>query len=656
MPTLPLTTVMTSSASNLSIDIETYSSIDLNNCGVYKYVEANDFEVLLFGYSVDGGVTRVVDLASGETIPPEIIALLKDESVTKWAFNASFERICISKFLGFPPGSYLNPKAWKCTMVWSAYLGLPLSLKSVAEVLKLNVQKLDEGKNLIKLFCTLQKKDNARYYHYHDPIKWINFKKYNTRDVDVELAVKERLKNYPVPDFVWDEYVADQLINDRGVSVDVEFVQKCIEIDEKASKELAFAMKSLTNVDNPNSVAQIKTWLMKCGIDLDDLGKKSVEKIRLDNINDPVGEAMALRQMLSKTSTKKYMRMIDAVCCDGRIRGMFSFYGANRTGRFSSRIVQLQNLPQNKLDDIELARDLVKLEDLNALKMLYEDVPDTLSQLIRTAFIPRQGHKFIVADFSSIEARVIAWLAKEKWRIDAFARNEDIYCASAAKMFNVPVVKNGLNGHLRQKGKIAELALGYGGSTGALTEMGALTMGLVEEELPGLVSTWRAANQNITKLWWDIDKAVKKVLTDGGSIRLYGLIITHRNGMLFIELPSGRELAYVMPQIGLNKFRSECVTYSGMHSQTKKWSRLDSYGPKFVENIVQGIARDILCHSMNLMKDQLIVMHIHDEIVVEVLEDVSVESITNIMATVPAWAKGLNLKADGYECKFYMKK
>jgi len=658
MPTLPLMTVTTSWAKNLSIDIETYSSIDLNNCGVYKYVEANDFEVLLFGYSVDGGVTRVVDLASGETIPSEIIALLKDECITKWAFNASFERICLSKFLGSPPGEYLSPKSWRCTMVWSAYLGLPLSLKAVAETLKLKVQKLDEGKELIKHFCSPSKRGKPRFYYYHDPIKWKNFKLYNVRDVDVELAIKDRLKNYPVPDFVWDEYVADQTINDQGVLLDRDFVHKCIEINEKASKELAFAMKNLTNVDNPNSVSQIKTWLMKCGIDLDDLGKKSVEKIRLDNIDDPVGEAMALRQMLSKTSTKKYMRMIDAVCADGRIRGMFSFYGANRTGRFSSRIVQLQNLPQNKLDDIELARDLVKLEDLNALKMLYEDVPDTLSQLIRTAFIPREGHKFIVADFSSIEARVIAWLAKEQWRIDAFARNEDIYCASASKMFNVPVVKNGINGHLRQKGKIAELALGYGGSTGALTEMGALDMGLAEEELPTLVSSWRDANQNITKLWWDIDKAVKKVISDGDgtSMTRYGLTFTHRSGMLFIKLPSGRELAYVMPQIGLNKFRSECVTYSGMHSQTKKWSRLDSYGPKFVENIVQGIARDILCHSINLMKDQIIVMHIHDEIVVEVPKTVTVESITKIMATVPAWAGGLNLKADGYACKFYMKK
>lgn len=656
MPTLPLTTVMTSSASNLSIDIETYSSIDLNNCGVYKYVEANDFEVLLFGYSVDGGVTRVVDLASGETIPPEVIALLNDETVTKWAFNASFERICLSKFLGLPPGNYLNPRAWKCTMVWSAYLGLPLSLKSVAEVLKLNVQKLDEGKNLIKLFCTPPKLAKPRQYYYHDPIKWTNFKKYNIRDVDVELAIKDRLKNYPVPDFVWEEYFLDQAINDQGVLIDLDFVQKCIEINDESSKELEIAMKNLTEVDNPNSASQIKTWLIKCGVDFDDLGKKSVEKIKQDYVDDPVGEAMELRQMLSKTSTKKYMRMVESACSDKRIRGMFSFYGANRTGRFSSRIVQLQNLPQNHLKEIEIARDLIKNRDLNALKMLYEDVSDTLSQLIRTSFIPSEGHKFIVADFSSIEARVIAWLAKEKWRLDAFARNEDIYCASAARMFNVPVVKNGINGHLRQKGKIAELALGYGGSKEALTKMGALDMGLVEDELPGLVSSWREANTNITKLWWDIDKAVKKVITDGGSLRLYGLTLTHRSGMLFIKLPSGRELAYVMPQIGLNKFRSECVTYLGITSQTKKWSRLDSYGPKFVENIVQGIARDILCHSMNLMKDQLIVMHIHDEIVVEVPEDVSVESITNIMATVPAWAKGLNLKADGYECKFYMKK
>ncbi|MGE4341502.1 MAG: DNA polymerase [Bacilli bacterium] len=647
---------MTSSAKSLSIDIETYSSIDLNNCGVYKYVEANDFEVLLFGYSVDGGVTRVVDLASGETIPPEIIALLKDESVTKWAFNASFERICLSKFLGLPPGKYLNPRAWKCTMVWSAYLGLPLSLKSVAEALKLTVQKLDEGKELIKLFCTPPKQAKPRQYYYHDPIKWTKFKKYNIRDVDVELAIKDRLKNYPVPDFVWEEYFLDQAINDQGVLVDLDFVQKCIEINDESSKELEIAMKNLTEVDNPNSVSQIKTWLIKRGVDLGDLGKKSVEKIKQDYVDDPVGEAMALRQMLSKTSTKKYMRMVESACSDKRIRGMFSFYGANRTGRFSSRIVQLQNLPQNHLKDIEIARDLIKNRDLNALKMLYEDVPDTLSQLIRTAFIPKPGHKFIVADFSSIEARVIAWLAKEKWRVDAFARNEDIYCASAARMFNVPVVKNGINGHLRQKGKIAELALGYGGSKEALTKMGALDMGLVEDELPGLVSSWRKANTNITKLWWDIDKAVKKVITDGGSLRLYGLTLTHRSGMLFIKLPSGRELAYVMPRIGLNKFRSECVTYYGSTPQTKKWDRTDSYGPKFVENIVQGIARDVLCHSLSLMKDLKIVMHIHDEIVVEVPGAVSVESITNIMSTSPSWAKGLYLKADGYECKFYMKK
>ena len=651
-------TVMTSSAKNLSIDIETYSSIDLNNCGVYKYVEANDFEVLLFGYSVDGADTRVVDLASGEKVPPDVIALLKDDTVTKWAFNASFERICLSKFLGFPQGTYLNPKAWKCTMVWSAYLGLPLSLKSVAEVLNLKVQKLDEGKDLIRFFCSPPKLAKPRNFYYHDPIKWSNFKRYNLRDVDVELAIKARLANYPVPDFVWQEYVADQRINDQGVLVDVEFVKQCIDINEKASNELAFAMKSLTNVENPNSVLQLKTWLLKYGIDPDDLGKKNVEKIRLEYLNDPVGEAMALRQMLSKTSTKKYLRMIDAVCSDGRIRGMFSFYGANRTGRFSSRIVQLQNLPQNHLEDIELVRDLVKQGELSAIKMLYEDVPDTLSQLIRTSFIPSHGRKYIVTDFSSIEARVIAWLANEKWRLDEFDRNEDIYCASASKMFNVPVVKNGINGHLRQKGKIAELALGYGGSIGALIEMGALDMGLEEDELPELVSTWREANTSITKLWWDVDKVVKKVITEGRTAvaRLHGLTFTHRNDMLFIKLPSGRELAYVKPEIGRNKFRSECVTYLGINSQTKKWSRIESYGPKFVENIVQGIARDILCHSIIVMKDQTIVMHIHDEIVVECSEDESVETIAKRMATVPSWARGLMLKADGYECHFYMKK
>lgn len=654
---MPLTKMPTSFPKNLSIDIETYSSINLNNCGVYKYVEANDFEILLFGYSVDGSETRVVDLASGEKIPPEIISLIKDENTTKWAFNASFERVCLSKFLDLPNGTYLNPKSWKCTMVWSAYLGLPLSLKGVAEALNLKEKKLDEGKDLIKFFCTPPKPGKKRNYYYNDPIKWESFKRYNARDVDVEVGIQVRIQKYPVPAEIWQEYHEDQRINDRGVAVDVPFVKECIRINEKATKELTYAMKNITELENPNSVLQLKTWLQKYGVDVDDLGRKSVEKVRQQYIDDPVGEAMALRQMLSKTSTKKYERMIEAVCADGNIRGMFSFYGANRTGRFSSRIVQLQNLPQNHLENIGIARELTASGNLEALKILYEDIPDTLSQLIRTAFIPKHG-KFIVSDFSAIEARVLAWLAGESWRNRAFARDEDIYCASASKMFNVPVVKDGINGHLRQKGKIAELALGYGGSVGALTEMGALEMGLDADELPSLVKVWRESNSNITKLWWDVDKTIKKVVSGGhyAVASTHGLVFTHKSGMLFIKLPSGRELAYVKPKIGINKFGGDNVTYLGVDPKTKKWSRIESYGPKFVENIVQGIARDILCYVLKTMNNERIVMHVHDEIVVDCLADIDVETITKQMSIVPPWAPGLQLKADGYECQFYMKK
>lgn len=653
---------MTSLAKNLSIDIETFSSIDLSNCGVYKYVEAPDFEVLLFGYSVDGGEVKVVDLAKGEAIPPEIIDLLKDDKVTKWAFNAAFERICLSRHLGMPTGTYLNPSAWKCTMVWSAYLGLTLSLKSVAEVLELKEQKLDEGRDLIKYFCTPQRKtkrnNRTRNYYYHDLIKWSAFVLYNLRDVEVELAIKDRLTNYPVPDFIWNEYHEDQRINDRGVLVDSKFVKKCVALNKTSSKELRAVMKEITNLENPNSVAQLKMWLQKHGIEVDSLGKKDVEVIKDKYENDHIGEAMAIRQMLAKTSTKKYERMIDAFCSDGRIRGMFSFYGANRTGRFSSRIVQLQNLPQNRIDDIEAARGLVKHGDIDAIKLLYEDVPDTLSQLIRTAFVPKPGYKLIVSDFAAIEARVIAWLAGETWRIEAFAKDEDIYCASASKMFGVPVVKDGINGDLRDKGKIAELALGYGGASGALKQMGALEMGLNDFDLTQLTYTWRQANKNITKMWWDVDKAAKEVVRFGKNTvrKTHGVTLTNRGGMLFIKLPSGRELAYAKPRIALGKYGTDNIFYFGTDSQTKKWDLIESYGPKLVENIVQGVARDLLCHAISLLSDRGIVMHVHDEIVLECPMETSVEEIAQIMSTVPPWAKGLNLKAEGFECEFYMKK
>lgn len=653
---------MTSLAKNLSIDIETFSSIDLSNCGVYKYVEAPDFEVLLFGYSVDGGEVKVVDLAKGEAIPPEIIDLLKDDKVTKWAFNAAFERICLSRHLGMPTGTYLNPSAWKCTMVWSAYLGLTLSLKSVAEMLELKEQKLDEGRDLIKYFCTPQRKtkrnNRTRNYYYHDLLKWSAFVFYNLRDVEVELAIKERLTNYPVPDFIWNEYHEDQRINDRGVLVDSKFVKKCVALNKTSSKELREVMKEITNLENPNSVAQLKMWLEKHGIEVDSLGKKDVEVIKDKYENDHIGEAMAIRQMLAKTSTKKYERMIDALCSDGRIRGMFSFYGANRTGRFSSRIVQLQNLPQNRIDDIEAARGLLKHGDIDAIKLLYEDVPDTLSQLIRTAFVPKTGYKLIVSDFAAIEARVIAWLAGETWRIEAFANDEDIYCASASKMFGVPVVKDGINGDLRDKGKIAELALGYGGASGALKQMGALEMGLNEFDLTQLTFTWRQTNKNITKMWWDVDKAAKEVVRFGKNTvrKTHGVTLTKRGGMLFIKLPSGRELAYAKPRVALGKYGTDNIFYYGTDSQTKKWDLIESYGPKLVENIVQGVARDLLCHAISLLSDRGIVMHVHDEIVIECPMETSVEEIVQIMSTVPPWAKGLNLKAEGFECEFYMKK
>jgi DNA polymerase len=653
---------MTSLAKNLSIDIETFSSIDLSNCGVYKYVEAPDFEVLLFGYSVDGGEVKVVDLAQGEAIPPEIIDLLKDDKVTKWAFNAAFERICLSRHLGMPSGTYLNPSAWKCTMVWSAYLGLPLSLKFVAEVLELKEQKLDEGRDLIKYFCTPQRKtkrnNRTRNYYYHDLIKWSAFVLYNLRDVEVELAIKNRLTNYSVPDFIWNEYHEDQRINDRGVLVDSKFVKKCVALNKISSKELRAVMKEITNLENPNSVAQLKMWLEKYGIEVDSLGKKDVEVIKDKHENNHIGEAMVIRQMLAKTSTKKYERMIDALCSDGRIRGMFSFYGANRTGRFSSRIVQLQNLPQNRIYDIEAARGLVKHGDIDAIKLLYEDVPDTLSQLIRTAFVPRPGYKLIVSDFAAIEARVIAWLAGETWRITAFANDEDIYCASASKMFGVPVVKDGINGDLRDKGKIAELALGYGGAAGALKQMGAIEMGLNEFDLTQLTFTWRQTNKNITKMWWDVDKAAKEVVRFGKNTvrKTHGVTLTNRGGMLFIKLPSGRELAYAKPRVALGKYGTDNIFYYGTDSQTKKWDLIESYGPKLVENIVQGVARDLLCHAISLLSDRGIVMHVHDEIVLECPMETSVEEIVQIMSTVPPWAKGLNLKAEGFECEFYMKK
>ena len=642
----------------LSIDLETYSDQPLAKTGVYRYVESSDFEILLFAYSVDGGPVQQIDLACGEKIPSEILCALEDDKVTKWAFNANFERICLSRFLGYPTGDYLEPDSWKCSMVWAAYMGLPLSLEGVGAVLGLEKQKLTEGKDLIKYFCqpcapTKTNGQRTRNLPEHAPDKWLAFKRYNVRDVETEMSIQARLSKYPVPDGVWEEYHLDQEINDRGVGLDMKLVRQAIQMDGRSRSELTQAMKELTSLDNPNSVQQMKQWLADNGVETDTLGKKAVAEL-LKTAPPQLQKVLTLRQQLAKSSVKKYQAMEIAVCADGRARGMFQFYGANRTGRWAGRIIQMQNLPQNHLDDLSEARGLVRAGDFDALEMLYEDVPDTLSQLIRTAFVPQKNRKFIVADFSAIEARVIAWLAGEKWRQDVFAEGKDIYCASASQMFGVPVEKHGVNGHLRQKGKIAELALGYGGSVGALKAMGALEMGLSEDELPALVSAWRQANPKIVQFWWAVDRAVMDAVTRKTTTKTHGIIFSARNGMLFITLPSGRNLAYVKPKIGTNKFGGDCITYEGVGG-TKKWEQLDSYGPKFVENIVQGTSRDILCCAMQTLRCCSIVMHIHDEVVIEADRRMSLQAVCDQMGRTPPWASGLQLRADGYETDFYKK-
>jgi len=642
----------------LSIDIETYSSINLAKSGVYRYCEAEDFEILLFGYSVDGGEVKVVDFARGEKIPKNIIRAISDDGIIKWAFNATFERICLSRHLGLPTGTYLDPSSWRCTMIWSAYLGLPLSLMGVGAVLGLQRQKLSEGKDLIRYFCTpcnpiITNGGRTRNEADDAPDKWRLFIEYNKRDVEVEIAIHQRLCRFPVPDAIWDEYSLDQGINDRGVLVDKNLVGNAIKMDKRAREELIARMKELTDLENPNSVSQVKTWLSENGLEVDSLGKKDV-KAALQDAPRQIQEVLELRLQLAKSSVKKYQAMENAVCSDGRTRGMFQFYGANRTGRWAGRLVQMQNLPQNHLVDLETARTLVNSGGYEAVQMLYSDVPNTLSQLVRTAFIPRNGYRFIVSDFSAIEARVLSWLAGETWRMEVFAGNGDIYCASASQMFKVPVEKHGQNAHLRQKGKIAELALGYGGSVGALKAMGALDMGLEENELKPLVNVWRQSNPNIVQFWWDVDKVVKEAVKDRISTNTHGIKFSYESGFLFITLPSGRRLAYVKPRMGTNDFGSDCVTYEGVGA-TKKWERIETYGPKVVENIVQAISRDILCYSMQQLKDHRICMHIHDEIVIEAPDEVELETIEGSMAASPSWADGLLLNADGFETKFYKK-
>ena len=639
---------------NLSIDIETYSDVDLSKCGVYKYASSSAFEVLLFGYAADGGDVRVVDLACGEQIPEEVISALADTSVTKWAFNAMFERVCLSNFLG----EWLEPEGWHCTMVWSATLGLPLSLESAGAALGLEKQKLTEGKDLIRYFCvpcrpTKANGGRTRNRPEHAPEKWERFKAYNLRDVETEMQIQKRLSNFPVPDAIWEEYHLDQEINDRGIGVDMELVRQAIAMDTRSRERLTDVLQELTGVENPNSVQQMKQWLADHGLETDTLGKKAVAEL-VKTESEPLKTVLSLRQQLAKSSVKKYTAMENAVCADGRAHGMFQFYGANRTGRFSGRLIQLQNLPQNHMLDLAQARALVRGGDYEALSMLYEDIPDTLSQLIRTAFVPQDGRKLIVADFSAIEARVLAWLAGEKWVLEVFEKGGDIYCETAARMFHCRVEKHGENAELRQKGKQATLSCGYGGSVGALKAMGALEAGMTEEELQPLVDSWRAANPNIVRFWWDVDRAVKECVKMRIPTETHGLRFDYRSAMLFITLPSGRRLAYVKPRIGENQFGGESVTYMGVGG-TKKWERLESYGPKFVENIVQGTARDILCNAMQTLKNCSIVAHVHDEIIIEADRRMSVTAVCEQMGRTPPWAKGLKLRADGYECEFYQK-
>ncbi len=638
----------------LSIDLETYSSVNLQKCGVYKYAQSEDFEILLFGYSVDGGEVKVVDLACGEKIPDEVINALSDESVIKWAFNATFERVCLSNYLG----DWLDPESWHCTLVWSATLGLPLSLEGVGAVLGLEKQKLTEGKALIRYFCvpcapTKSNGGRTQNLPKQDMEKWQLFKEYNKRDVETEMSIQDKLSRFPVPEQIWDEYHLSEEINDRGIGIDRELVRQSIAIDQKSREQLTSALQNVTKLENPNSVQQMKGWLSDNGLQMDSLGKKEVAAA-IKTAPPDLTEVLSLRQQLAKSSVKKYQAMENAMCRDDRARGMFQFYGANRTGRFAGRLIQLQNLPQNHMPDLAEARSLVRGGNYNALELLYEDIPDTLSQLIRTAFVPQEGRKFIVSDFSAIEARVLAWLAGERWRMKVFEEGKDIYCSSASQMFGVPVEKHGINGHLRQKGKIAELALGYGGSIGALKSMGALEMGLAEEELQPLVNAWRDANPMITMLWWDIDRAVKTTVKQRIHTEVHCLQFDYKSGFLFMTLPSGRRLAYVKPRMGVNQFGSESVTYEGVGA-TKKWERLESYGPKFTENAVQAIARDILMYAMQTLRCCSIVAHVHDELIIECDRRVSLDAICEQMGRTPPWAEGLLLRADGYECDFYKK-
>lgn len=639
----------------LSIDLETYSSVDLGKSGVYKYAESEDFEILLFAYSINDGEVKVIDLANGEIIPEEILSALSDENVEKWAFNANFERVCLSRFLG----KRLKPQGWYCTMIWSAYLGLPLSLEKVGEVLKLDKQKMNEGKALIRYFSTPCKptKTNGmriRNLSHHDLEKWSTFKEYNQRDVETEMAIKKKLSAFPMSHSEWENYWIDQNINDRGILIDEVLVDSAIKFDGILREENMDRAIELTGLENPNSPLQLKEWLNKKGLEIDSLAKKDVESA-LKNTEGDIKEVLELRQELSKSSVRKYDAMKNVKGKDNRARGLIQFYGANRTGRYSGRLIQVQNLRRNNLKDLDLARSLVKNRDYETMEILYESPSDILSQLIRTAFIAKEGTRFIISDFSAIEARVLAWLAGEQWVLDAFENGEDIYCRTASRMFGVPVEKHGVNGHLRQKGKIATLACGYQGALGALKAMGGIEMGLSEDELQSIVDSWREANPNIVSLWWDIDSVVKRVVKTRTKEKYKSLVISYEKGILFIELPSKRRLAYPKAKIGTNRFGGESIVYEGI-VVGNKWDKIESYGGKFVENIVQAIARDILAEAMMRLEKKgfNIVMHIHDEVVIE-SDSSSIEEINEIISIVPSWAPGLILDADGFESEFYKK-
>ena len=647
----------------LSIDIESFSETDLTKTGVYRYAEDPAFEILLFGVAVDDGPVTVYDLTAGEEIPAEIMTALQDKQVEKWAFNAMFERVCLSRFLRdkglLPKGEFLSPEGWRCSMIWSAYMGFPMSLAGAGAALGLEQQKMTEGKDLIRYFCvpckaTASNGGRIRNLPFDAADKWETFVAYNKRDVEVELQIKDRLSSHPVPDQVWREYWNDQRINDRGIQIDLPMVRQAIHLDALSQQHLTNALQELTNLDNPRSVQQMKDWLASQGMEMDSLGKKVVAEA-LRTAPEPLRTVLTLRQQLAMSAVKKYTAMEAAVCADGRLRGMFRFYGANRSGRFSGTIVQLQNLFRNSLPDLIQARSLVARGDYAALEALYDSVPRVLAECVRTAFIPAAGYKMIVADFSAIECRVLAWLAGEQWVLDVFAQGGDIYCETASRMFHCKVEKHGENGELRQKGKQATLSCGYGGAEGALIAMGALDAGMKEEELAPLVAAWRAANPNIVQMWWAVDRAVKTAVKEKTITRTHGLTFEYRGAMLYITLPSGRQLSYVKPRIGENRFGGESVTYMGMDT-TKHWSRIESFAGKWVENIVQAVSRDILCYAMEQLRDYRIVAHVHDECIVECPQETTVQEISNLMSTVPPWAPGLILRADGYECPgFYMK-